>query len=86
MKKEETVKILRLVQATFPNYFKTDMMMLTAEMWHEAFVYAEIEYKFAHKALTQHISESTKPPTVADICRRAKEIEREEFFANGGRT
>ncbi len=69
--KEETLKLLTLIQASYENFFpknhETQKMFI--ETWHDAL--SDLSLDDALGALKQHMRESVYVPKVADIYQRA---------------
>lgn len=69
MKKTETVQLLAVVNAAFPNMQVTEA---TVKLWHE--LLGDLDFNLAIAATKKLILESPYPPTIADIRKRAAEI------------
>lgn len=69
MKKTETVQLLAVVNAAFPNMQVTEA---TVKLWHE--LLGDLDFNLAIAATKKLILESSYPPTIADIRKRAAEI------------
>ena len=69
MKKTETVQLLAVINAAFPNMQITEAMV---DLWHE--LLGDIDFNLAKAAVKKLLLESPYPPTIADIRRQAMEI------------
>lgn len=69
MKKTETVQLLAVVNAAFPNMQVTEAMV---SLWHE--LLGDLDFGIAKMAVKKLILESPYPPTIADVRKRAVEI------------
>ena len=69
MMKTETVKLLAVISAAYPNMQVTEA---TVEIWHE--LLGDLKLNIALIAAKKLILESPYPPTIADIRKRAVEI------------
>lgn len=69
MKKTETVQLLAVINAAFPNIQITEAMV---SLWHE--LLGDIDFNLAKAAVKKLLLESPYPPSIADIRKRAVEI------------
>jgi len=69
MTKTETVKLLAIANAAFPNM---QISEATASLWND--MLGDLNFQVALAALKKLIYESPYPPTIADIWRKAVEI------------
>lgn len=69
MKKTETVQLLAVINAAFPNMQVTEAMV---NLWHE--LLGDIDFNLAKAAVKKLLLESPYPPTIADIRKQAVEI------------
>lgn len=69
MTKTETVKLLAVISAAYPNMQVTEA---TVEIWNE--LLGDLELNIALTAAKKLILESPYPPTIADIRKRAVEV------------
>ncbi len=69
MTKTETVKLLAVISAAFPN---TQVTEATVALWHE--LLGDVDLNLALVAVKKLLLESPYPPTIADIRKRAVEI------------
>lgn len=82
MDRNETKKILKEFCAVYPNHFKEEQIPTVLNLWVESMQNAE--YKYAHQALTELLRECDRPPTVAQIFKRAIQCERLAIMRAGG--
>lgn len=69
MKKTETVQMMAVINAAFPNMQVTEAMV---SLWHE--LLRDLSFDIAKMAVKKLILESPFPPTIADVRKRAVEI------------
>jgi len=69
VKKTETVQLLAVINAAFPNIQITEAMV---SLWHE--LLGDIDFNLAKAAVKKLLLESPYPPSIADIRKRAVEI------------
>jgi len=69
LKKTETVQLLAVINAAFPNMQVTEAMV---SLWHE--LLGDLEFNLAKAAVKKLLLESPYPPSIADIRKRAAEI------------
>ena len=69
MKKTETVQLLAVINAAFPNMQVTEAMV---SLWHE--LLRDLEFNLAKAAVKKLLLESPYPPTIADIRKQVVEI------------
>jgi hypothetical protein len=69
MKKTETVQLLAVINAAFPNMQVTEAMV---SLWHE--LLGDLNFGLVKAAVKKLLLESPYPPTIADIRRQAVEI------------
>jgi len=69
LRKTETVQLLAVVNAAFPNMQVTEVMV---SLWHE--LLKDLDFKIAKLAVKKLILESPFSPTIADVRKRAIEI------------
>jgi len=69
MTKTETVKLLAVISAAYPNMQVTEA---TVEIWHE--LLGDLGFNIVLTAAKKLILESPYPPTIADIRKRAVEV------------
>ena len=69
MKKTETVQLLAVINAAFPNIQITEAMV---SLWYE--LLGDIDFNLAKAAVKKLLLESPYPPSIADIRKRAVEI------------
>lgn len=68
MDKQETMKLLAILQTSYPNHYKTfdkDMMKLTLEMWWRAF--ADYDFEVVFRATQKYILQQKFPPTISEL-------------------
>lgn len=81
MDRAETKKILGEFGAVFPTYYKQDTLKTTVDLWHEAM--EAVQYEHAHQAIVSLLQTEDKPPSVAQIIRKAKQISDYERLRKG---
>jgi len=69
VKKTETVQLLAVINAAFPNIQITEAMV---SLWYE--LLGDIDFNLAKAAVKKLLLESPYPPSIADIRKRAVEI------------
>lgn len=70
MTKAETIKLLGMLSAAYPNM--KEITELTVSIWHECL--KDIDVNIALVAIKKNILESTYPPSIADIRKQIAEI------------
>jgi hypothetical protein len=75
MKKTETIKILGVIAAAYPNM--KEITEIQINVWHESL--KDLEAKPVQIAVQQYILEGTFPPSVAEIRKRAIAITKPEL-------
>jgi hypothetical protein len=69
LKKTETVQLLAVVNAAFPNMQVTEVMV---NIWHE--LLGDLDFGLAKAAVKKLLLESPYPPTIADIRKQVVQI------------
>lgn len=69
MKPTETIQLLAVINAAFPNMQVTEAMV---NLWHE--LLGDLDFDLAKAAVKKLLLESPYPPSIADIRKRAAEI------------
>lgn len=81
MDKVETAKLIDKMLDLYPNMLGKRTAEQILDVWAEAF--AETKFEYASKSLIDHAREMERPPTIADICKRAERYYLDELQAKG---
>ena len=78
----ETKDLIIEIHNAYPRHFERSDVKGVITIWQEAL--KDIEFQYAHKALVEIMIESEFAPSVAEIYKRARQIERYEYLKKGG--
>lgn len=84
MTREETKQLILEIRQAYGQLLPPDINGLKGmvDMWQE--VMQDIQYQHAHMAVIALMKECDFMPTAAQLYKRATEIAKDEFLANGG--